>query len=75
MSELFWCMDCRIAGALDVHGRCSRCGSDAVVISESVGTEYGWLKWAEAEVESAVRMKKAHAHEDFRKLYDEGEIR
>jgi hypothetical protein len=30
MSELFSCVNCESIVALDKHGRCSTCGSDAV---------------------------------------------
>lgn len=32
-SNLFWCLDCFSIIALDIHGRCEVCGSDAVDIA------------------------------------------
>ena len=29
--ELFECTNCHMTGPLDEHGRCVRCGSDAVI--------------------------------------------
>ncbi len=30
MNERWWCLDCRMTITLDIHGRCSMCGSNAV---------------------------------------------
>jgi rRNA maturation protein Nop10 len=30
MNEQFYCVDCFKTGGLTVHGKCARCGSDAV---------------------------------------------
>jgi hypothetical protein len=73
MSE-FYCCNCRQATTLTVHGYCAKCGSDAIAPGFSLRPSQP-VDWISAAIEDAARMKKAQAHEDFRKLYDEGEIR
>jgi hypothetical protein len=48
MSELWECSDCLKVGPLDVHGHCSRCGSDAVISQHARETfkEIGPTSWA-----------------------------
>ena len=36
MRETRYCLNCSMTGAIDKHGRCSTCGSSAVVLAESV---------------------------------------
>ena len=47
-SEEFECLDCSLVGTLSEHGRCPRCGSDAVMqfmVLEKVGR---WIKVGDA---------------------------
>ncbi len=37
MNERWWCLDCRMIVALDIHGRCSTCGSNALDSAERPG--------------------------------------
>jgi hypothetical protein len=66
MNELWLCLDCLNLSSLDTHGRCSRCGSNAVVdnnerafIAEqelnALTQEAEWLNWAERVIEGAER--------------------
>jgi hypothetical protein len=70
----FYCCQCRQPTTLDVHARCQKCQSDAIAPGFSLRPLQP-MDWISAAIEDAARMKKAQAHEDFRKLYDEGEIR
>lgn len=36
MVDVRYCLNCSTVGALDTHGRCATCNSDAVVLAESV---------------------------------------
>jgi hypothetical protein len=47
-TEEFECLDCSLVGTLSEHGRCPRCGSDAVMqfmVLEKVGR---WIKVGDA---------------------------
>jgi hypothetical protein len=59
----WYCLDCRTVGHLNIHGRCSKCGSDAVAIAVGLRwngergtrsyTEMEWFGWLRREVEAA----------------------
>ena len=75
-TEEFECLDCAFVAPLSTHGRCQRCGSNAVAqcqIVENIGawiTVAGERYWVPAEsqcVQATILLRKEHPLEDDRK--------
>jgi hypothetical protein len=69
MTEFWECSDCLKVGPLDVHGRCSRCGSESVLsqhtielMREIAQTSWAWRVPARTENRpTAYPLDKTHA--------------
>ena len=75
-AEEFECLDCSLLAPLNVHGRCQRCGSNAVsqchVLEKtgewvSVGGEKYWVPAAVQCDQAAILVREAGSLKDDRK--------
>lgn len=56
--EKFFCLDCKLTGELDVHGRCGCCGSNAVVFPEHHGQSA-----IETELSQVIELEKMYGRQ------------